>query len=138
MWILMDFELSVEALFALWLVRRFGVSGPRGFRSARIVYCTNIEQPCRYPERVLALTSGCLMSSDLWEALAIPSVYRDIIQDYRYDIQYDSGAWPLAADIVQKLHGAHPQVIRKFFRVLDVALQESRNERRKVLSAESW
>ena len=78
------------------------------------------------------------MSSDLWEALAIPSVYRDIIQDYRYDIQYDSGAWPLAADIVQKLHGAHPQVIRKFFRVLDVALQESRNERRKVLSAESW
>ena len=138
MWILMDFDLSVEAIFALWLVRRFGVSGPRGFRSARIVYCANSVEPRRCPERVLVLTSGCLTSSDLWEALVIPRVYRDIIEDYRYDIQYDSGAWPLAADTVQKLHGAHPQVIRKFFRVLDVALQESRNKRRRVLSAESW
>ncbi len=132
MWILMEQQLSIEALFALWLVRRFSVSELSKFRDARIIYYGGEGKIT--PQRlgpVLALTQGCLIQSGLFEELKIPRGICDIIEDLRYGIQYDSRPWSDEATR-KKLEGAPRRVIPSFFELFDVVLRESRNEQRRV------
>jgi len=132
MWILMEQKLSIEALFALWLVRRFGVSELSEFRDARIIYYGGEGKVApQLLESVLALTPGCLSHSTLLDSLRIPHGIRESIEDLRYEIQYDSHPWSDEATR-KKLEGAPRKVIPSFFELFDVVLAESLNRKRKL------
>lgn len=90
--ILMFLSPSLEALFALWLIRTFGIHGPKGFRNTRVIYLRRGEiEVLHHPEEILVLKPGCLEAESFWRQLEIPLEYKGIIAEFCLAIR--SGSW---------------------------------------------
>lgn len=91
--ILVPLRPSLEVLFALWLIRTFGISGPKGFRNAKLVlngYAGEIPV-IHHPEDILVLEPGCLDTKMFWRQSRVPAEYKGVIDRIRSLIQ--SGPW---------------------------------------------
>lgn len=92
--ILMSVTPSLEELFALWLVRGFGVES-QGFRNARVVYrqgtITAGFRPTHNEQEILMLYPGCLKRADFWMLLEITQEYREIIS--QWSLAIGNGLW---------------------------------------------
>lgn len=91
--ILVPLRPSLEVLFALWLIRTFGISGPKGFRNAKLVlngYAGEISV-IHHPEDILVLEPGCLDTKKFWRQFNVPAEYKGVIDRIRSSIR--SGPW---------------------------------------------
>ena len=91
--ILVPLRPSLEVLFALWLIRTFGISGQKGFRNAKLVLngCAGEIPVIHRPEDILVLRPGCLDTKMFRRQFNVPAEYKGVVDRIRSSIR--SGPW---------------------------------------------